>query len=156
MGRSAHARHPFRTEGALERNRRGCAVGRHESLGERDDARVGGHALPRELADRGLDPGRRDGDEHQVRAVELVVAPAERPNLEPVGQPDAGQVALVLVRGGKPLGLLRRAAQERGAQARALEHERDRRAEGSGPDHRRAARLLSARPSDAGRLVPSR
>src|SRR5438094_341200 len=58
---------------------------------------------------------------------------AEGPNLEPVGQPNPREVALVLARFGQTLGLLGRAAEQRRPQARPLEHERDRGPEGPSP-----------------------
>ena len=68
--------------------------------------------LARELGDRGVDAGRGNREEHEIRSVKLVVAAAERTHLEPVGEPNPGEVALVLARLGQTLRLLRGAAQQ--------------------------------------------
>jgi hypothetical protein len=117
---AADARDPLRAEGAVEHLGRRRAVGRHEALRERDHAGAVVHALALELADRVRDALRGDGDEDEVRAVKLVLAVAERPDLEPVGQRDAGQVALVLARALEPRRLFLGAAEQRGADAGAL------------------------------------
>jgi hypothetical protein len=84
--------------------------------------------------------------------VELVVAPAEGPDLQPVGQADALEVALVLTRLPQTLSLFLCPAQQGGADPRALEDERDGRAEGTRANDRCAANLVSTRPGDGGRL----
>jgi hypothetical protein len=132
---TSHARNAGRAEGPLERNRRRRAVGRHEALGQRHDPRLLVHAESLDLAEGLAEPLRRHGEEDQVRARELVVAVAEGAHLQRLRQPHSGQVALVLSRAREDVGLLCRAAEQRGAQARALQQDRHGGAERACADH---------------------
>ena len=65
---------------------------------ETTPARVG-HAQLADLLERLPHPLRGHGEEHEVGALELVAAGAERPHLEALRERDPGQVVRVLARG---------------------------------------------------------
>ncbi len=79
----------------------------------------------------------------EVGSAELVGLGAEGAHPQVARKLHAGQVALVLARAGQLLGLLRSAAQERRADAGALEQHGDRGAERPGPDDGGAAWMLA-------------
>ncbi len=133
--RAAHARDALGPERGLEGERRRRPVGRHEALRERHDARPRRNALAHDLLERLAQPGRRHGHEDQVGAVELLLDAAEHPDLQPLRQGDALEVALVLTRLVQLARLLLGAAQQRRAHAGAHEHDRDSRAEAAGADY---------------------
>ena len=125
--RPADACDPLRPEGALELDGRHGAVGRHQALGQRHQPRPVAHAQRADLHDRVRQPLGRDGEEDQVGAAELVVAGAERADLEVVGQLDPFEVVRVLARLAQSVGLLLGAAQKRRTHPRAHEQRRRRR-----------------------------
>jgi hypothetical protein len=75
--------------------------------------------------------------------VELLLVGAERPNPQAVGQLDARQVVDVLAVALELLGLGGRPAEQRRADAGALDQQRDGRAERAGPDDDGASRVLA-------------
>jgi hypothetical protein len=148
----ADARHPLGPELGLEQHDRRHALGRNESLGERYDPRALGDAESSELGHRLGDPLGRDRQEDQIRAAELVRMDAECPDPQIAGELHARQVALVLTRRREQLRLFGGARQQRRAQGRPLEQDRDSGAERAGADDDGAAGML-ARGADEAKLA---
>jgi hypothetical protein len=140
---TAHARHALGPEGRLERHRRRRAVRPHQALRERHDAGVLRHADRLELFERLAEPLGRHGEEHEVRARELVVPRPQRADLQLARQLHSGQVVLVAPRRAELGGLLGGPGEQRGANAGAYEEDRNGGAERAGADDGGAARMLS-------------
>jgi hypothetical protein len=143
MRGTAHAGNALRAEGRVEQRRRGGAVGRHEPLSERDDARAARHAEAAQLLDRLADALGGHGQKDQVRPRERVLLSTEELHTEVARQLDTGEIALVVVGVGELARLLGGAAQESRAKPGALEQHGDRRAERPGPDDRGTTRMLA-------------
>ena len=154
---AAHAGHPLRAEDGLEQRRGRGPVGRHEALGERDDSRAVRDAEPAG-ARRWPSPMPLEGTASRIEvgAAELVRLGAEGAHPQVARELHAGQVALVLTRARQLIGLLRRAAQERGADAGPLEQHRDGGAERPGPDDGGAAWMLARVADGAEKLALER
>jgi hypothetical protein len=82
-------------------------------------------------------------EQQEIGAAELVRVGAECADPEVARKLHAGQVALVVARARKLLGLVGSAAQQRRANAGPLEQHSDRGAEGPGPDDGGAAWMLA-------------
>ena len=74
----------------------GVAVRRHEALRQRDDSRAPRDSLALEFRYRLAEAARRNGEEDEIGAVKLVVAAAERADLQLARQSHVRQVPLVL------------------------------------------------------------
>jgi hypothetical protein len=148
---TAHARHPLRAEGGVEERRGRGAVRRDEALRQRDDPGAVRDPQPPQLLDGVADPLRRNREQDQVRALEVLALRPEERDPEVARQLDALQVALVLVRPAELIGLLAGAAQQRGADPGPLEQDGDGGAERPGPDDRRTTRMLAGVADGRGR-----
>ena len=89
------------------------------------------------------EPLGRHGQEHQVGPLELVVSRPERTDLHAGRQLHVREVAPVLPGGVQLIGLLRRPAEQGGANARALEQQRHGGAERARADHGGTAGILA-------------
>ena len=143
MRGTTHAGDALGPERHVEQRGRSGAVGRDETLGERDDAGAIRHAEPAQLGDGLADALRGDGEENQVRARDGVALSPERLDPEIARELHAREVVPVLVRTGQLVGLLARTAQERGPKPSALEQHGDGRAKRAGTDDRGTTRMLA-------------
>jgi hypothetical protein len=109
----------------LEREGRRDPVRRHESLRQGHDPGPLRYPLPVQLGQRLGKPLRRGGEKHQIGAMELVLATAERTHLQLARQGDAGQITRVFAALHQRLCLLRGPAQERRSHPRTHEEQRN-------------------------------
>jgi hypothetical protein len=112
-------------------------------LGKRHDPSAVRYPEPLELFDGVADAPGGNGKQQEIDAAELVRVGAEGADPQVTRKLHAWQVALVVARTGQLLRLLRRATQQRGADAGPLEQHSNRRAEGPGPDDGGAAWMLA-------------
>jgi hypothetical protein len=148
---SADARDAVGAERGVEQSGGSRAIGRDEPLGERHYPRAIGDSEAAQLLDHLADALGGDGEQDQVRALEVLLLGAEEGDPEVARQLDAGEVAPVLVRTAELVRLLACTAQQYGPNAGPLEQDGHGRAERTGPDDRGTTRMLAGVADGRGR-----